>query len=98
MISKRALATVVLACAAGVLASAGAQARGYGVYVEPPPFTQTVVPNSLPAGTGINTVDHNEPGVPNTATPGLIGTGAAPSGLPGDSPTHPGFPGIVGRD
>lgn len=31
-------------------------------------------------------------GVPNTSTPGLIGTGALPSGLPGDDPANPGFP------
>ena len=30
-------------------------------------------------------------------TPGTIGTGASPSNLPGDDPTHPGFPGKVGR-
>jgi len=36
----------------------------------------------------------NEPGVPNTSTPGIIGTGATPSGLPGDSIAHPGFPAI----
>lgn len=34
----------------------------------------------------------NQPGVPNTSTPGLIGTSATPSGLPGDSIHHPGFP------
>jgi len=38
-----------------------------------------------------------EPGVPNNSTPGTIGTGAAPSGLPGDDPAHPGFPARVGR-
>jgi hypothetical protein len=31
-------------------------------------------------------------GVPNTSTPGIIGTDATPSGLPGDDPQHPGFP------
>jgi hypothetical protein len=31
-------------------------------------------------------------GVPNTSTPGTIGTGASPSGLPGDDPANPGFP------
>ena len=31
-------------------------------------------------------------GVPNTSTPGIIGTDATPSGLPGDDPEHPGFP------
>lgn len=39
----------------------------------------------------------NQPGAPNSSTPGIIGTGAAPSGLPGDSPTAPGFPGKVGQ-
>jgi len=31
-------------------------------------------------------------GVPNTSTPGIIGTDTPPSGLPGDDPQHPGFP------
>jgi hypothetical protein len=39
----------------------------------------------------------NQPGVPNTSTPGRIGTGASPSGLPGDDPANPGFPARVGR-
>jgi hypothetical protein len=39
----------------------------------------------------------NAPGVPNTTVPGTIGTGASPSGLPGDDPANPGFPGRVGR-
>jgi hypothetical protein len=40
---------------------------------------------------------HNQPGVPDTSTPGRFGTGALPSGLPGDDPAHPGFPGKVGQ-
>jgi hypothetical protein len=51
-------------------------------------------------GTGTSTslnTGINQPGVPNTSTPGMIGTGAAPSGLPGDDPAHPGFPGKVGK-
>ena len=47
---------------------------------------------------GLNTSVVNQPGVPNTSRPGTIGTGAVPSGLSGDSPTSPGFPGKVGRD
>jgi hypothetical protein len=47
-------------------------------------------------GTGLNG-GINQPGVPNTSTPGIIGTGASPSGLPGDDPAHPGFPGRVGQ-
>jgi hypothetical protein len=34
--------------------------------------------------------------VPNTSTPGTIGTGAAPSNLPGDSTTTPGYPSTTG--
>jgi hypothetical protein len=39
----------------------------------------------------------SQPGAPNTSTPGSLGTGASPSGLPGDDPANPGFPGRVGR-
>jgi hypothetical protein len=46
---------------------------------------------------GVNPGGLNQPGVPNTSTPGTIGTGASPSGLPGDDPAHPGFPGKVGK-
>lgn len=51
-----------------------------------PPLSPTRQPLSQTTGQG------QVPGVPNTSTPGSIGTGAAPSGLPGDSPTSPGFP------
>jgi hypothetical protein len=47
-------------------------------------------------GTTVNPT-HNQPGVPDTSTPGRFGTGASPSGLPGDDPAHPGFPGKVGQ-
>jgi hypothetical protein len=48
--------------------------------------------------TGINLgPGRPQSGAPNTTTPGTIGTGAAPSGLPGDDPAHPGFPGKVGN-
>jgi hypothetical protein len=39
----------------------------------------------------------SQPGAPNTTVPGTIGTGASPSGLPGDNPSAPGFPGKVGQ-
>lgn len=45
----------------------------------------------LPSGT--NTSGVNQPGAPNTSTPGIIGTGATPSGLIGESTHHPGYPG-----
>jgi hypothetical protein len=47
-------------------------------------------------GTAVNPT-HNQPGVPDTSTPGKFGTGASPSGLPGDDPAHPGFPAKVGK-
>jgi hypothetical protein len=40
---------------------------------------------------------HNQPGVPDTSTPGKFGTNASPSGLPGDDPAHPGFPRRIGQ-
>ncbi len=49
------------------------------------------------SSTGLNTGSINQPGVPNTSLPGSIGTGAPPSGLPGDDPANPGFPRRVGR-
>jgi hypothetical protein len=39
----------------------------------------------------------SQPGAPTVSTPGTIGTGVSPSGLPGDDPEHPGFPGRVGQ-
>jgi hypothetical protein len=39
-----------------------------------------------------------QPGAPNnTLVPGSIGTGASPSGLPGDDPGYPGLPARVDR-
>jgi hypothetical protein len=76
--------------------SATAQARTRGRYVNSQmPSAPIVTPAP---STGINTGGVNQPGVPNTSRPGTIGTGASPSGLSGDSPTAPGFPGKVGRD
>lgn len=51
------------------------------------------------SSTGVNPgPGQPQPGAPpNTTTPGTIGTGAAPSGLPGDDPAHPGFPGKFGQ-
>jgi hypothetical protein len=61
------------------------------------PATPPAVAPSTPSTTGSNTGGINQPGVPDTSTPGRIGTGAAPSGLPGDNPTNPGYPGKVGQ-
>jgi len=61
-----------------------------GAPSSPPP---AAAPSTTTTGAGIS-----QPGAPNTSTPGIIGTGAAPSGLPGDSREHPGFPGRVGNN
>ncbi|ABE62199.1 conserved hypothetical protein [Nitrobacter hamburgensis X14] len=76
--------------------SEAAQARHPHRHVfAPMPLAPVVTPAP---STGLNTSVTNQPGVPNTSRPGTIGTGAVPSGLNGDSPTSPGFPGKVGRD
>jgi hypothetical protein len=61
-----------------------------------PSTTTTGMGTGTSPGTNLNTL-HNQPGVPDTSTPGRFGTGASPSGLPGDDPAHPGFPARVGR-
>jgi hypothetical protein len=48
-------------------------------------------------GTGLNTGGIDQSGVPNTSAPGHIGTGASPSGLPGDDPNAPGYSGHIGN-
>jgi hypothetical protein len=59
-----------------------------------PGFSPATPPTLFaPPPMGNNTSGLNQPGVPNTSTPGLIGTSASPSGLAGDSMNHPGFPG-----
>ena len=83
------IAALALAALAGSSLAAAAQIAGPTVSPATPPFSPSI-------STGINTSGVNQPGVPNTSTPGLIGTDAAPSGLPGDSRSHPGFPGHVG--
>ncbi len=57
--------------------------------------TVTVAPVPLPPPPVASANLINEQGVPNTTTPGLIGTEAEPSGLPGDSTRVPGFPGRI---
>lgn len=58
----------------------------------PPPAAAPTSPGTTGSNTGIN-----QPGVPDTSTPGRIETGASPSGLPGDSPSNPGYPDKVGK-
>ena len=82
--------------AQGAGAAAGAQIAP-GMAGVPPVGTPPTTPGASTTTTGTGSGGINQPGVPNTSTPGIIGTGAAPSGLPGDSRRHPGFPGKVGR-
>jgi hypothetical protein len=56
------------------------------------PATPPTLLAPLPTG---NSTGINQPGVPNTSTPGLIGTGTTSSGLPGESTRHPGYPGRI---
>jgi hypothetical protein len=86
-------------------APAFAQGPGAGAQIGSTPGTGNVPPVGAPStpttgtGTGSTSVNptHNQPGVPDTSTPGKFGTGASPSGLPGDDPAHPGFPARVGK-
>jgi hypothetical protein len=95
------IAIAVIGSGAPALAQgAGAQlGTAPGVGTNPPVGAPGI--SSAPGGASTATTGMgagvNQPGVPNTSTPGVIGTGAAPSGLPGDDPAHPGFPGKVGR-
>jgi hypothetical protein len=113
MRQKLYLSALVAASLIGTSGSAFAQNAGAGAGSQvapgmggvPPVGTTTTNPGSVgitpaPGGqstTGTGSAGVNQPGVPNTSTPGIIGTGAAPSGLPGDDPAHPGFPGKVGK-
>jgi hypothetical protein len=85
---------VLAACLIGLSDAAQARHKGRRIYA-PMPSAPAVTPAP---SRGLNTSGVNQPGVPNTSRPGTIGTGASPSGLNGDSPTAPGFPGKVGRD
>ncbi|RTL53711.1 MAG: hypothetical protein EKK40_03945 [Bradyrhizobiaceae bacterium] len=94
--------TAVLAQASGAVGT-GPATRPSGGAMQSPVTTSPGATTTSPgmttgssAGTGLNTGSVNQPGVPNTSTPGSIGTGASPSGLPGDSATSPGYPGAVG--
>jgi hypothetical protein len=59
--------------------------------------TGTGISPGTTTGSNLNTSGLNQPGVPNTSTPGSIGTDASPSGLPGDSTSAPGYPAKVGQ-
>lgn len=89
---------ILIVMAVGFSGVAAAAQNRYAGHAFGPisPAPQIVTPAS--PSTGLNTSGVNQPGVPNTSRPGTIGTGATPSGLNGDSPTVPGFPGKVGRD
>jgi hypothetical protein len=82
------LSSSMLAQAQGINA-AGGQVGPSGVIMSPGAMP---APSAPPATTGAS-----QTGVPNSTTPGRVGGGASPSGLPGDNPSAPGFPGKVGR-
>jgi len=86
---------VVAACLIALSDTAQARHQHRPVYTVMPSAPVIVMPAPSPR---LNIGGVNQPGVPNTTWPGTIGTGAVPSGLSGDSPTMPGFPGRVGRD
>ena len=65
-----------------------------GITSAPGGSSTTGMGTGAPARTNIGI---NEPGAPNMSKPGTMGTGATPSGLPGDDPAHPGFPARVGH-
>jgi len=87
----RLLCSGVLA-ASSLAASTGALAQSQGTVGNPgiSPATPPALIAPLPMG---NNTSVNQPGVPNTSTAGQIGTNPTPSGLPGESTHHPGFPG-----
>lgn len=84
---------VLAASLAAAATSTGALAQSQGIVGNPgvSPATPPTLIAPLPMGN--NTSGINQPGAPNTSTPGIIGTGATASGLPGESSRHPGFPG-----
>ena len=87
--SVAASATLAMAQAAPPSSPGGSAAGTPGVSPATPPSGPPAdPPSSASRTTGVN----NQPGVPNTSTPGSIGTGASPSGLPGDSTSNPGYP------
>ncbi|WP_315831081.1 hypothetical protein [Bradyrhizobium prioriisuperbiae] len=92
-----ALAALVLAAVVGATASASAAGEHRAARNPALLDAPSAVPVVVTPPIGINTSGHNQPGVPNTSTPGIIGTGAQPSGLVGDSRTAPGFPAVGQR-
>jgi hypothetical protein len=94
MTSRLRLAALVAATILSSSAIASAQTNAAGGQVGPSGVILS--PGAVPATTGMGG-GASQPGAPGTTSPGRIGTGAAPSGLAGDNPSAPGFPGKVGR-
>ncbi len=93
---SRKLLMTILAVASALAAISPAAAQFSGEVGTPGVSPATPPALLAPLPTGNNTSGVNQPGAPNTSTPGLIGTGAMASGLPGESSHHPGFPGRGG--
>ena len=98
------LSTLIAMSLIGASAPASAQGAGApqnpaaaGITLAPGgPSTTTTGMGAGATGGNINPT-HNVPGVPDTSTRCRFGTDAAPSGLPGDDPAHPGFPARIGH-
>jgi hypothetical protein len=92
-----AAAQVGTAPGTGAVPPVGAQNTGSaGITLAPGGSSTTTTGMGTGPSSNVNPT-HNQPGVPDTSTPGRFGTNASPSGLPGDDPAHPGFPGKIGQ-
>jgi hypothetical protein len=88
------LAAITLLWSAGIAAAQGTA----GTLTTPNSGIQGGVGSpTSPVTTGVSPGVTSQPGAPSTSAPGRIGTGTSPSGLAGDNPAAPGFPGRVGR-
>jgi len=87
------LAVIMLVAFTGVAAAqtAGGTSGPAGSSLGAIPGQNSLFSSSFSSGS-FTSGSSSVAGVPNTSTPGIIGTDATPSGLPGDDPEHPGFP------
>ena len=89
LIAGAILSSSALAQAQQGINAGGGQVGPSGVIMSP---GATPAPSAPAATTGAS-----QTGAPNSASSARTGTGASPSGLAGDNPSAPGFPGKVGR-
>jgi hypothetical protein len=94
LVSAALLASTAFATAQSINAGGGTVGTA-GVIMSPAAPAPSAGVATSPATTGMST-GISQPGARST-TPGHIGTGTSASGLPGDNPSAPGFPGKVGK-